>query len=241
MTATNTSAIVAAFAAASNTARLNAETAAKRHGMASMPNVLPVNAPAAVPAKVLTAKPDPLAFVDATAFQRGLFTVLFDAEDKINRVILTQRERIESYLAKEYGDVSPTFEQFQADRKALAALSLERGLVDDQVVRKAYNVAIKALFGALPVSDSPAAIAKRLQRPTAAPRARKVAGEGVDSQEGGERVQEAEIRSISQFIATFGAANVLVELAKILATEKATQLDARTLVAVASHLTTKAA
>lgn len=170
------------------------------------------------------------AYVEIADYQTALFDVLFDAADQVCRVQESQRARIKDVLIGQYPEC-PTFAQFRSDRDALRVLALERGLVDDQYVRKAYNGAIVELWGALPVSDSPAAVAKRLQRPVKPIKADKPAKVDTPPEKRAETVPA----TIGQFIARFGTAAVLVELAKILATEKSTATDAATLIAVASH------
>lgn len=192
---------------------LNVSTIAARNNQASVP------AP--------TGEETPEVF--ASEFQRNVFNCAFDTGAQLNVVVQSARARMLELVRAQYGDVSPTYAQFKDDRAIFKTLAAERCLVDDQVIRKPYCAAIVELFGALPVSDSPAAVAKRLQRPVAAPKAVK-----VDTPPA-QRV-ESESSTIGQFIAKYGAAAVLVELAKILGTEKATMLDAKTLVAVASHL-----
>lgn len=168
------------------------------------------------------------AYVVATEFQRNVFECAFSGQHAVSKAIESGRARMLRIVGAQYGETCPTYEQFKSDRSAFTALALERGLVDDQVIRKPYCAAIVQLFGKLPVSDSPAAVAKRLQRPV------HVKTPKVDTPPA-ERVETIPA-TIGQFIAKFGAGPVLVELAKILATEKTTAIDAKTLIAVASHL-----
>lgn len=164
-------------------------------------------------------------------FQRDLFDIAFKAGDTLNKAIvraeLTQRETMQKMLKSQYGTTCPTFEQFRSDRDALRVLALHKGLVDDQWIRKPYNAAVIALYGELPVSMSPAAIAKRAQRPTV------VKGKAGSKKNVVKPANDTPVDSIGQFIAKFGTAAVLEELSKILSTERATQLDAQVLHGVA--------
>lgn len=163
------------------------------------------------------------------AFQRAVYLDCVDSMRTVDEVQESARARMLARVRAQYGDVCPTFDQYKADRAAFQLMANYRGLASDQVIRKPYCLAINELFGALPVSDSPAAIAKRAQRPVKAPKVAKTDTPPT------ERVETVPA-TIGQFIAKYGAAAVLVELAKILATEKATSTDAKTLIAVASHL-----
>ena len=180
------------------------------------------------PNATIVAKVSPNAYVEITAFQRQVFGVAFDSAHAVCKAVESQREKMKIVIAMQYGGTCPTYEQFRADRAALRVLALEKGLVDDQWVRKPYNAAIVELYGALPVSMSEAAVAKRAQRPAAAPKAKPGAkkGETVVRAEG-------ETETIEQFIAKHGTAKVLLAVAHILATRKESKLDATTLEAVA--------
>jgi hypothetical protein len=151
--------------------------------------------------------------------------VISKATGKLNDVFTT-------YLRKQYDEVSPSFEQFNADRAALKSLALDRGLVDDQWVRKPYNLAVKALYGALPVSMTPAAVLKRASRPVADPEAKAKVGAKK-----GVVVDQPVVASCEQLVAKFGIAEVLKACTKILAADRTTALDAKTLEAIAGHFT----
>jgi len=172
-----------------------------------------------------------LAYVQATEFQAALFDAIFKSGEAVCRAQASQRDLIRGELSNHYGNEAPTYAQFKADRKALRALSLERGLVDDQYARKLYNAAVVELWGALPVSDSPAAQAKRLHR-----EAVNAVSEPQEERGVPETRQVKQYEEIGQFIARFGAAAVLVELAKILATENDTVQDAYAVMDVARHI-----
>jgi len=164
-------------------------------------------------------------------WQEGLYDVLFGAAEALNAIEQTQGERIRNYLAEQYGEDAPTYAQFISDRAALHVIALDRGLVDDQYVRKLYNKAIKELFGELPVSMSPEAIAKRAQRPAKHDRVTQKAVAKI--------VSNAD--QIEAFIASVGMARILTTAAKILKASQATKLDGATIDAIASHFSQKVA
>lgn len=98
--------------------------------------------------------------VEITPFHRDLFTAMETAH-KEHGTMLT---RMQALLKSKYGETMPTWMQAKGDRQALKALADERGLADDQWLRKPYNLAVKALYGALPESTSASAEAKRRMR-----------------------------------------------------------------------------
>lgn len=174
------------------------------------------------------------ATVVISPFHVKMFDAAFKAGDALCKAIESQRSIMRNLLLTQYGSTCPTYAQFRADRDALRVMALDRGLVDDQWVRKPYNAAVLSLYGALPVSDSPAAVAKRAQRPVVAKGDKGANKVGAKKGDTTERAPDANM-TIEQFIAKHGAGKVLGELAKILATSKATALDAKTLQAVAEH------
>lgn len=182
----------------------------------------------AEPTATVVGKVSPNAYVAINAFQRDVFEVAFKTGKAICDAVESQRDKMRALIQAQYGATCPTYEQFRADRAALRVLALERGLVDDQWVRKPYNAAVKELYGELPVSMSEAAVAKRAARPAPAPKAKPGAkkGETVERAEG-------EAESLEQFIAKHGLAKVLQAAAHILATRRESKLDATTLEAVA--------
>jgi hypothetical protein len=172
------------------------------------------------------------ASVVISPFHVKMYNAAFKAADGVCKAIESQRVVMANLLRAQYGDVAPTYAQFRGDRDALRVMALDRGLVDDQWVRKPYNAAVLALYGALPVSDSPAALAKRAQRPVVV---KGKAKPGAVKGDTAQRVAPADStpEGIAQFIAKVGAGKVLAELSKILATKKDTQLDASALQAIA--------
>ena len=87
-----------------------------------------------------------------SAWHSSLYDLLFEQADTLNVLETTQQAKLQTFLKAHYGKTAPTFKQFQADRAALKTLAGFKGLVDDQWLRKPYNLAIKALYGALPVA-----------------------------------------------------------------------------------------
>ena len=174
-----------------------------------------------------------------TPWQQDLFAAAFKGSEAINKAVESNRATMRRMLLDQYGSKSPTYEQFKADRAALRILAEFKGLVDDQHVRKPYNAAVIELYGALPVSMSEAAIAKRATRPVADKAAAKTAIEkALESARGAKPGETAErnpsaAETIEQFIAKHGLAAVLQATAKILASKAETKLDATTLQAVA--------
>lgn len=171
--------------------------------------------------------------VAITPWQQDLFDAAFKGAEKINQAVESNRAALRRILLDQYGSTAPTYAQFKADRAALKILAEQRGLVDDQWVRKPYNAALIDLYGALPESDSPAAIAKRAEREAKEAANPKPAKVGAPKGETTER-DPAVSETIEQFIAKHGLAKVLGAAAKILAERRETKLDATTLQAVAS-------
>jgi ribosome-associated translation inhibitor RaiA len=172
-----------------------------------------------------------------TPWQQDLFAAIFKAAEGINKAVEGQRAIMRRMLLDQYGSTAPTYKQFKDDRAALRILAEQKGLVDDQWVRKPYNAALIELYGSLPESDSPAAIAKRAEREAADKAAGKV---GAPKGQTTERV-DSEADKIEQFIAKHGLAKVLQATARILAAKTESKLDAVALQAVASKYDPQAA
>lgn len=178
------------------------------------------------------------ATIAITPWQQDLFEAAFKGAEAVNKAEESNRAKMRAILLDQYGSTAPTFEQFRADRAALAILAKQRGLVDDQWVRKPYNAAIVDLYGALPVSMSPAAVAKRAERE--AEQAKQAAKPGAVKGDTTQRDASAD-EKLEQFIAKHGIAKVLSAAAKILAAKTESKLDATTLQAVASKYDPQAA
>lgn len=76
----------------------------------------------------------------------------------------TMQQKLEALIRSKYGDCMPTIVQYTADQSALKLLADQRGLADNQWVRKPYALAVRAVYGALPVSTGQDAEGKRLSR-----------------------------------------------------------------------------
>lgn len=174
----------------------------------------------------LVAKVPKGATIVLTAFQRAVFDVAFTEQARINKAEETMLDKMTALIKAQYGETMPSYKQFRADRAALQVLALAAGLVDDQWVRKPYNAAIHRLYGALPVSDSPAAKAKAEARAKAREANPEPAKPGAVKGNTTERVDSTQ-DTIEQFVAKHGITKVMQVIAKILASEKATRSDAQ--------------
>lgn len=166
-----------------------------------------------------------------TAYHRALFACAFKHANLVAKAEASQKVAVSNTISAKYNGVAPTWAEFKVDRAALKALSAERGLASDQYIRKTYNACILALYGALPVSDSPNA---KRQPKSAKGNAKTKKGAALSKD-----MSPADI--IGQIIATFGIGSVLSEMSKILATDNKTRTDAKALSAIASHFVAKAA
>ncbi len=148
---------------------------------------------------------------------------------------VTMADKMQALVTSKYGTTSPTYEQYRTDQAVLASMAKEKGLKDNQWVRKPYAAAVKAVFKELPVAQTAAAILKRsLREKNGAPKkgAVKNAVSARNSSSGDQ---------IEQFIAKAGVMPVLAALTKILAAENATKEAANALVAVQAGMIAKAA
>jgi hypothetical protein len=169
------------------------------------------------------------AYIEITKFHRDLFGVAFKHADLLNKAVETQRAAVSAMISIKYGEAKPSYIAFRADRAALRALSLERGLVDDQYIRKVYNACLIGLYGSLPASET--ANAKRQPKSAKGNAKAKKAPDllkGITSTD-----------AIGQVIAKFGVGRVLDEVRKILSTSASTKTDASALDAIARHYSSK--
>lgn len=122
----------------------------------------------------------------------------------------------------------PTHESYRNDQAALKLIAEQKGLADNQWVRKPYAAAVKALYGALPIAMSAEAIQKRAQR-EANEAARKLAEAakpaGAPKDETTERVP-SESETIEQVIARLGVFQALDACVRILNSESSTKAQA---------------
>lgn len=164
-----------------------------------------------------------IATIEVSPFQRSMFDCVTSTRRAVDKAHINMATRMQELIKSKYNAVMPTWEQFRADRAALAAMAKDKGLVDDQWIRKPYNTAIHALYGALPESQSIAAIAKRKQAAMRSPIIlATVASPGaVEGVVGARNASAAE--QIEQMVAKFGVWDVLKACTKILATDTDTK------------------
>lgn len=139
-----------------------------------------------------------------------------------------KRATIVAAVRAHYGDKAPTYAQYKALQGALYLQSIEAGFTG-QMMRKHVAHAVKTAYGALPESDSPAAIAKRAQRPGKAAKTPKV-GAAETFKAGMEHAQSNE--TIESFIARVGVTATLAALNRMLDTEEVTKAAAAACAAV---------
>ena len=154
---------------------------------------------------------------------------------KADKALATAQAVAVAFVAAVFAE-APTYERYMEVRNELRAqCEIGHGAHVFDTVRKAYAAAIVSTFGALPESKSPEAVRKAAARAKAAAKTGRPTGTtGTDAKQSAAGSAPAH-ETIGQFIAKFGAAAVLVELAAILATEKATAADAVVLVDIAHH------
>jgi hypothetical protein len=150
---------------------------------------------------------------------------LFDAATAGKKASETMKTKSDRLIKAWYGDVSPTYEQWTADRAALSAIAAEKGLVDAQWAKRVYNAAIKAAFKVLPVSMSEAAVLKRASagRSDKAPKAETSGPVKGETQE--RKPSPAE--TLEQMVARVGIPATLTAVANILAAATATAACAK--------------
>lgn len=122
----------------------------------------------------------------------------------------------------------PSYEAYRNDQAALAELAKQKGLTDNQWVRKPYAAAVKALYGALPVAMTAEAIQKRAQREAneAAKKAADAAAKaGAPKGETTERAP-SESETLEQLIARVGVFQALDACVRILGSESMTKPQA---------------
>lgn len=124
----------------------------------------------------------------------------------------------------------PSYESYRNDQAALKQLAADKGLADNQWVRKPYAAAVKALYGALPVALTAEAIQKRAQRD--ADNALKAANAQAAAQKAGAEKGETTDRqpsaqeTIEQIVARIGVFECLDACVKILQSDKTTASSA---------------
>lgn len=127
----------------------------------------------------------------------------------------------------------PSFAMYRSLQNALNLLAVEAGFTG-QMMRKHCAHAVKTLYGALPVSDSPAAIAKRAQRPAATPKTTQKPSAAETFAAGIEHARKDE--TVESFIARVGVTTVLAALNRILDAEESTKPAAAAALAIVPML-----
>jgi hypothetical protein len=149
-----------------------------------------------------------------TPFHKSLFAEI----EKGRKATGTMIERMSALLKSKYGETMPTWLQAKEDRSALKSLGEEKGLVDDQWLRKPYNAACHAVYGGLPVSTSAAAKKKQAKAGTPV----KAGKSGAPKGETAPR-RQSEPESIEQYIARIGVYKVLEQCCAILEADESTK------------------
>lgn len=129
----------------------------------------------------------------------------------------------------------PTYKQYKADLKVLTLLAKQRELASPQWLVRPYGAALKKLYGALPVSMDPAAVAKRAQREAAEAQrkaaeaqvaaALSAAGPGAPQGKTQERTPSRE-EQIEAVVARLGVFETLAACIHILEADDATKAQA---------------
>lgn len=181
----------------------------------------------------------------------------------------TMRIKLANLLTSRYGECMPNIAQYTADQAALAELAKAKGLVDNQWVRKPYAAAVRALYGALPVSLNQESLAKAATRRDAGQAAAhaKTLEENKDKPQHVREALAAEAAALvkktkvaeqtapvgapagktqnkdvspaeryEQIITEMGLFNALETISRILAADKSTSTQAKTIAALDNQL-----
>jgi hypothetical protein len=153
-----------------------------------------------------------------TSFEVSLFTACV-ALERAAWEADNKRALIAQAIKGHFGATAPTYAQYKALQEAMHLQAVEAGFTG-QMIRKHVAHGVKSAYGALPESDSPAAIAKRAQRPgKTAKQAKPDAAASFKA--GVEHAQSKE--TIESFIARVGIVATLSALNRILAAEDSTK------------------
>ncbi len=178
-----------------------------------------------------------------TSAHLQLFSIAYKAAVEVDKVIRKHVDNIIQWLQVQYGDTPPTYDQFWDDRDALKALAKERGLTNDQSVRKPYNAAVRQLYGeqileltagrsALPVSTTKEAVAKRMATKAPAKKAKVGAAVAVKSTRTANGMPSDAEAAIRMVLERFGFGAVLMAFSRILAEKRETATEAKRLAAL---------
>lgn len=164
--------------------------------------------------------------VEITAYHKALYA----AADGARKATVKALDAVKALLESKYGKTAPTYEQFRADRSALREIAKGKGLADDQWLRKPYNAAVTALYGALPEAQTAAAIAKRKVRDALAANGTTIAKVKAGAKKGETAPRrQSEIETLEQYIARIGVFKVLAQCALILEADESTKAVAQVL------------
>jgi hypothetical protein len=144
--------------------------------------------------------------IEVTAYHRDLFKAA-EAGRKAGETML---QKMVALLKSKYGEKSPSFAQYRADQQALAVLAKDKGLADNQWVRKPFALAVKTLYGDLPKAQTAGALAKaKVREALAANKPGAVKGETAPR-------RQSEPETLEQYITRVGVFKVLQQCALIL-------------------------
>lgn len=149
---------------------------------------------------------------------------------------VTMAQKMNALILARYADTCPTFDEYRNDQRALAQLAKDRKLVDNQWVRKPYAAAVKARFGALPVSQSPEAILKAAKRDADRLAKKNAQGAASAGAPAGETQDHglSDAESIEAIVTRLGLFKCLDACISILAADKSTANHAKHLKAQAA-------
>lgn len=187
--------------------------------------------------------------VEITAFHRDVLAIARTGHNAAE----TMARKMQALLVSKYGQPviskgddgaetrsgGPSFEQYRADRAALKQLAADKGLADDQWLRKPFCAAVVALYGKLPESQSPEALRKAQERKvaqeavaalrkaqgTAAAPAAPAAPVGAPKGETQDRAP-SETEQLESLITRIGLFKTLDACIRILAADESTQAQA---------------
>jgi hypothetical protein len=187
-----------------------------------------------------TIKVSTAAVVEVTAFHLDVYRIANVGQ----RASETMKSRMQALLVSKYGAPTigknaegketrsggPTFEQYKADRRALAQLAKDKGLTNDQWVRKPYNAALTALYGKIPEAQTPEALRKAAERKIAQEAIAKAresaaAPAGAPKGETNDR-QPTEAEQIDSLVTRIGLIKTADAIVRILKADKRTEAQA---------------
>lgn len=157
----------------------------------------------------------------------------------------TQREKLQALLVSKYGPPKiekdakgaetarsggPTYEQYRADQAALreAAQTARpvKGADVGQWVRKQFARAVQTLYGELPASTDPAAVAKAAQRAAARAQAPTTAAAPAATDKGAQDHGQSEQEAIESVVTRLGLFRTLEACINILQADERTKAQA---------------